>query len=256
MRNRMAVVRQAETSRVAAAAGDVRLSLLDGFAVSCGGRAVELPLTAQRLVAFLALRERPANRVFVAGSLWVSSSEERAAAALRTTLWRTARAVRSLVCSRGAALGLGDDVEVDVRDAQRCGDALLHAAPGEPEADATLLLRHGDLLPDWYDDWVLLERERIRQIRLQALEALARRELQRGSFATAAEAGLAAVCGEPLRESSHRVVVRIHLAQGNPGEALRQYELFRGLLAGQLGLAPSAAMEELVARARVAVMDR
>ena len=62
----------------------------------------------------------------------------------------------------------------------------------------------------------------------------------RGPFGKAIEVGLTAVAGEPLRESAHRALMRVHLAEGNPSEALRQYRLCRRCL-GVLGLEPSAA---------------
>jgi DNA-binding SARP family transcriptional activator len=55
------------------------------------------------------------------------------------------------------------------------------------------------------------------------------------------------VSGEPLRESAHRAVIEVHLAEGNPGEALRQYDLYRRLLRVELGLSPSQAIRSLVA---------
>ena len=55
-----------------------------------------------------------------------------------------------------------------------------------------------DLLPYWYDDWVLVERERFRQLRLRALEAMCQQLTALGRFDQALEAGLAAVAGEPL----------------------------------------------------------
>jgi DNA-binding SARP family transcriptional activator len=67
-----------------------------------------------------------------------------------------------------------------------------------------------------------------------------------GRFAEAVEAGLAAVDGEPLRESAHRALIAVYLAEGNPGEALRQYRFFRQLLDEQLGLEPSQLMADLV----------
>jgi len=59
-----------------------------------------------------------------------------------------------------------------------------------------------DLLPDWYDDWVLLEAEDWRQLRLHALEALAGRLIALGRWGEAANAAGAAVRAEPLRESA------------------------------------------------------
>jgi DNA-binding SARP family transcriptional activator len=58
---------------------------------------------------------------------------------------------------------------------------------------------------------------------------------------------LAAVACEPLRESTHRAVVRAHLAEGNPAEALRQYRSYRQLLNDELGLPPSRQFQELIA---------
>jgi DNA-binding SARP family transcriptional activator len=103
-----------------------------------------------------------------------------------------------------------------------------------------------DILPDWYDDWVSVERERFRQLRLHALEALSERLVAAGRYALAIEAGVAAVAGEPLRESAHRVLIRAHVAEGNHSEAVRQYHAFRRLLQTELSLDPSPQMEALI----------
>lgn len=103
------------------------------------------------------------------------------------------------------------------------------------------------LLPDWYDDWVTVERERFRQLRLHALEALAARYVELGRFAEAVEMAQLAVTAEPIRESAHRVLIEAHLPEGNTGEALRQYHLFRELLNEELGLSPSPRIRELLA---------
>ncbi len=66
-------------------------------------------------------------------------------------------------------------------------------------------------------------------------------------FGEAIEAGLAAMKSEPLRESAHRALVRAHLAEGNPNEALAQYRRFKELLHDELRLAPSPKMEALIA---------
>jgi DNA-binding SARP family transcriptional activator len=109
--------------------------------------------------------------------------------------------------------------------------------------DAALL---GELLPGWYDDWVLLERERLRQLRMQALEAVAARLAFLGRHCEALEAAYAAVRAEPLRESAHRTVVRVHLAQGNLAEALRAYDFFRTMVEDELGVPPTEQMTRLV----------
>jgi DNA-binding SARP family transcriptional activator len=109
----------------------------------------------------------------------------------------------------------------------------------------------GELLPGWYDDWVLIARERLRQLRLHALEVLADKLAHVGRYGEALQAAYAAVDTEPLRESAHRAVVRVHLAEGNTAEAVRAYQAFRDMLTDELGVAPSNQMDELLVGACV-----
>ena len=227
--------------------GRLELSLLRGFAVQRDGRPVEMPRSGQRLVAFLALQARPLARVFVAGTLWMDVDEDRAAAALRTALWRLGTAgAPELVRSLGSTLSLSPAVTTDVDRASHRARELVDRHDARP-GDVELLREAGDLLPDWYDDWIVIERERFRQLRVQALEALCEELTLAGDHAHATDAGLSAVACEPLRESAHRARISAHLAQGNAVEALRQYRLYRGLLQRSLGLKPSAAIRELIA---------
>jgi DNA-binding SARP family transcriptional activator len=206
---------------------------------------VQLPVTAQRVLVFVALHERPVQRSYVAGSLWLDSPEERAHASLRSALWRLRRCDQRLVETSGVQLALGRDIDVDLRESQLLAMRALDVSDrGAVDIDAAAF--EGDLLPDWYDDWVLIERERYRQLRLHALDALCERLARDGRLDEALVLGLAAVAAEPLRESAHRAVVRIHLAEGNAGEAIRQYRLCRRLLSEQLGVEPSKRMLELV----------
>ena len=222
----------------------VRLRLLNAFEVVDGGVAVALPAGAQRLVAFVALHERPVQRDYVAGMLWLDSPDERAAANLRSMLWRIQRRTRGLIDAGPHGLRLADGVRVDLRDAERLAHRELDGV--EPGAFDTSFFA-ADLLPDWYDDWVLLERERFRQLRLRALEALCERRTREGRLSEALDAGLLSLAAEPLRESAHRALVRVHLADGNAVEALRQYRLCRRLLAEQLGVEPTSQLRDLVA---------
>lgn len=222
-----------------------RLRLLNGFELVSKGSLIALPMSAQRLVALLALHDRPLMRSFVAGTLWLNTSEERAHANLRSTLWRLRRCDGGLVEARGQQLRLGVDIEVDLREVEALAHmALDDTAQGALELPPAAL--GGDLLPDWYEDWVLIEREHFRQLRLRALEALCDRLTREGRLGEALEAGLAAVAGEPLRESAHRAVIRVHLAEGNCGEAIRQYRFCLTLLGDQLGVEPSHQLEELM----------
>jgi two-component SAPR family response regulator len=75
-----------------------------------------------------------------------------------------------------------------------------------------------DFLPGWYDDWALMERERIRQRLLHALEAVSRRLARAGDYAGAVEAAMLAISAEPLRESAQRALIEAHVAEGNLAE--------------------------------------
>jgi DNA-binding SARP family transcriptional activator len=227
----------------------VSLSLLDAFELRCAAVSIELPPSAQRLLALLALHERPLRRPHVAGTLWLDTPEERASANLRSSLWRLNRPGPKLVEATNLQLSLAPEIRVDVREAAALAHRLLAASGPAEGADIDLdpARLTGELLPDWYDDWVLIERERLRQLSLHALEALGERLLAAGRLGGALEAALAAVAMEPLRESAHRLLIKIHLTEGNAAEAIRQFELCRTLFRDQLGLAPSQELTRLVA---------
>jgi DNA-binding SARP family transcriptional activator len=234
------------TSSPRARRGEPALALLRGFELRLGDRLLTLPLSAQRVMAFLALHDRPLQRVYVAGNLWLDTTEEHANASLRTALWRLSRAGCPLVEATATHVGLAPTIPVDVRAlAELARRSVRDDAVSEPEEIAELC-RAGELLPDWYDDWILLERERFRQLRLHALESLCTKLAAAGRFAEATDAGLAAVQGEVLRESAHRAVIAAYIAEGNSVEAIRQYRFFRDLLASQLGLEPSPLLTELM----------
>jgi len=220
------------------------LTLLNGFSLTCAGSHVNLPESAQRVLAFVALHDGSLRR-YVAGSLWLSSSEERAQASLRSALWRLRGCGLSLVDTSGQRLHLSVEVVFDVRELERCARMALGGCASALSLDASAL--DGQLLPDWYDDWLVPERERCRQLCLRGLDALCDRMTEAGRYTEALDAGLASVAGEPLRESAHRAVVRLHLAEGNVCEARRQYRQCADLLRDQLGIAPSQQMEALVA---------
>lgn len=91
-----------------------------------------------------------------------------------------------------------------------------------------------------------IERERLRQLCLNALEELSATWLGQGRVGLAIDAAFAAVEAESLRESAHRTLVEAHLAAGNCLEAARQYRHYRQLLREALGLEPSEPFRRLV----------
>jgi DNA-binding SARP family transcriptional activator len=80
---------------------------------------------------------------------------------------------------------------------------------------------------------------------LHALEAVAARLTSAGGPAEAAEAALAAVRAEPLRESARAALIRVHMAEGNQSGAHGEFERYRILLQAELGLAPTSALRKL-----------
>lgn len=258
------------------AAASYNLTLLGGWQIRHGELVLQVPASAQRLIAFVSLNDR-VSRAYVAGCLWPEVSEQHAHGSLRSTVWRLSHSCPGLLVAAGETLAISTDVVVDVRELRGLFAGMLNAAwppdtadPDIPSAGATgsgpprtastagpdrgpaldigslPAWLWGDLLPGWYDDWVMLERERLRQMRVHALEAMTRSLADQGRFAEALEVGMAAVGVAPLRESAHREVIRIHLAEGNHAEALRQFEVCAQLLRADLGLEPSELMIDLM----------
>jgi DNA-binding SARP family transcriptional activator len=223
----------------------LELCLLGGFELRCNGAVFHVTQAAERLLAFLAIRSRPVLRAYVAGSLWSDSTEQHSTGSLRSALWRLGRSGHRLVDADAERLRLAPDVHVDLHEVTDRAQRLVHGAPVE-EGDLAALISAVELLPDRYDDWVLLERERYRQLRMHALEILCLKLSVAGRHGEAIDAGLAAVGGEPLRESAHRVLIRAHLAEGNRCEAMRQFDRYRTLLHNELGLQPSPDISALV----------
>jgi DNA-binding SARP family transcriptional activator len=222
------------------------VQLLDGFKLTFGAESISLPLQGQRLLALLAIQDRPLFRASVAGTLWLDTTDERANANLRSALWRLNSWGRRLVETNDHHMRLAQEVDVDLRAAVVVALRLMEGSAGADELPHAQSVLAADVLPDWYDDWVLVERERFRQLRLHALEFLCERLAAAGDLGGALRAGLAAVAADPVRESAHRALIRVHLAEGNHGEAVRQYHIFRQFLHERLGLEPSTHIEDLV----------
>jgi DNA-binding SARP family transcriptional activator len=231
-----------------------RVTLLDGFSLRSGCHRPDaiggdLPRGAQRLVAHLCLAGRPA-RAAIAGHLWPEVPEEQALGSLRSALWRLHKVAPGLIDVSGGALSLAAGVRVDVRELSDWAERVRDPQASDEDVTVPPAALRGDLLPGWYDDWVLLERERVRQLRLHTLESLALRLVAMGRLADAIDVAYDAMRAEPLRESAHRTVVRVHLAEGNLVEAVRAHDRFREMLWDELGVLPSELMARLLRATR------
>ncbi len=225
-----------------------RLSLIRGFRLRVSGQLIDLPRNAQRVLAYLALHDVAVPRDHLAQCLWMDMSEERAGANLRTALWRINRLGLALVSTRAGDIGLAPGVSVDVRIAANRAARLTSSSTPIPPLDLTVEDFDADVLPGWYEDWVLVDQERFRQIRLHALEEICARLTLERRFADAIQAGIAAVTCEPLRETAQTALIKAFLAEGNVFEAVRQYESYRALLLEALGIEPGPAIGSLIPR--------
>jgi DNA-binding SARP family transcriptional activator len=197
-------------------------------------------------LALLALTGALVRRPLVAGTLWPEKGDARATANLRSSLWRVGQVSPHLLVCYDGVLGLAPSVSVDIEEVLAQARRLLdrHGNCEESDLEAGPLLH--DLLPDWYEDWLVMDRERIRQVRMHALEALCERLAAQGRFSESIDAGLAAIAAEPLRESAHLALMRAYEAEGNRCEVLRAYDHLRRLLWSELAVGPSPRVEDFM----------
>lgn len=214
--------------------------LFDGPYVTLGPKRWDVPEGSKHLLAFVALRRRRVERRQAAGALWPLGDEERAAGNLRSALWRLRRAGINVLVVDNWSLALDTEVRVDLHALEEWATSLIDGNVDERDLAIPASVPDAlNLLPGFYDDWVLMERERIRQRVLHALEALSERLSAVGRFADAIESAMLATSAEPLRESAHRTLIKAHVAEGNLSEARRAFLAYQGLAKRELGVLPS-----------------
>ena len=224
------------------------INVLGGFSFIHLGTEMALPETAERLLAYLAVKDRPIRRAQLAATFWPDASEKQALANLRSTLWRLLGPPHDSLDVGTRSVGVWAHVPVDLRDAaslayQLIDDRRLMSVDELTTASESL---GEDLLPDWYDDWALHESERWRQLRLHALEALAQRLVRAGLYTHALDAALRCVEADPLRETAHAGVIKVHLAEHNRSEAIRAFDRCSAIMHAELGLGPSEQLRALL----------
>jgi DNA-binding SARP family transcriptional activator len=228
------------------------LTLLGGFSLTVGGTPVNVPPVSARLLAFVAVSCRGAvPRALVAGSLWPDAPEHSAHANLRSALVRLRGAGRTALEISSSDVCLAPGVSVDYHQARALAALVLDPdglSPRRPRFGATTVLDMStDLLPGWYEDWVLQEAETWRQLRTHALEKLAADFLAARRHPEAVIAAHAAVQADPLRESSRGTLIRAHLAEGNATQARREFERYARRLRVETGAGPPDRLRKLVA---------
>jgi DNA-binding SARP family transcriptional activator len=215
--------------------------LIGALSLHHDGRRTPLPPGSHRLLAYLALHPAGVDRRCAAGALWPTVDDGRAAGNLRSALWRLQHVGCPLVRAEQSALVLREEVQVDIADLEAWATRVLsgHATSADLAVDPGPIAAL-ELLPGWYEDWVLAVRERLQLRLLHALEELSLLLRLSGRPSAAVEAVHVAVLAEPLRESGQRALIEAHQAAGNWAAARRQYDAFRSILRREIGVEPSA----------------
>jgi DNA-binding SARP family transcriptional activator len=229
------------------------LSLLGGFQARLDhGPPLALPTKAQALLAFLALRSGQAQpRGKLGALLWGGTSDEQARSNLRHTLFTIRKAVGVTppppLISEGQLVTFSPaSVDVDVAQFE----ALVR--DGRPEAlERAAALYQGDLLDGLgvseppFEEWLLTERERLRELALEALARLLVHERKAGLTQQAIQTATRLLALDPLQEAVHRDLMRLYARQGRRASALRQYRTCADVLKRELGVEPELETRQL-----------
>ncbi len=211
----------------------------------------------QALLAYLVVHcQAPQPRLQLAVLLWPDSAEGQARTNLRNLLHLLRRALPDadrFIAFGAQALQWRDDAPctLDIADFEA---ALTRATQAERDGDETALghalkaavdLYRGDLLPGCYDDWLLAERERLRQAFVRTLGTCVALLERLRDYPAAIQAAEHLLRQDPLHETTYRHLMRLHAVDGDRAGALRSYYRCATMLQQELGVEPSAATRTL-----------
>ena len=231
----------------------LRFHFLGGVRVKRGEASVPLP-TPQRtalLAYLLTFGDRLHARTVLAGLFWGELSDAGALHNLSDAIYRLRKRLEpdnpdpslSIFAGDVTHVGLNPQaaVWIDVQEFLRL------TGPGatlEQQLDA-LDLYGGDFLPGVYDDWVLLERERLATRYRETLSRLLTHYQNSGALDQALEMARRLVASDPLQEDANRVLMRLYYRAGRRDRALTLYQALRQKLADELEVEPEPATTEL-----------
>lgn len=225
----------------------LEIKLFGEMEVHLDGRLIKFPTQkTKELFAYLVLRHKKAHpRAQLAGLLWPNSDEERAKANLRQTLTRLRKALGETEClkfSGGAVQFHGEDFWCDVVEFERA----LALSPADLQSlESTLSLYRGPFLAGIYEDWVLLEQERLQTLYLEALERLAHLYTECCEYEQAIKTWRRVLCEIPWHEHAHRQMIELYALRGDRAAALRQYHEYVETVQRELNAAPLPEMRLL-----------
>ncbi len=206
----------------------LRIRLLGSLDLERDGRALDRfsSRKARDLFAYLAIqRQATHGRDHLAGTFWGDSCDDKARHALNTTLWRINKVLGAdeggrqngylRVSQRDIGFNAASDVWLDVAEFEsRCAAAEQTANVAEQIAlyQQAVSFYRGELLPDCYEDWCVIERERLQSLFVRALSRLMGHHAQRADHEQAIECGRRILGCDQLQEEVHEELLRHELA--------------------------------------------
>ncbi|WP_461174747.1 transcriptional regulator [Arthrobacter sp. Z1-9] len=224
----------------------LQLRLLQSWQLRRDTELLHVATRQQRLITALAIHG-PRPRSYLGGLLWPEIAEPRALESLRVAVHLISRQVPGLLINSGTVLSLSELVEVDLHRLRAQIRELGRAGLNGNVFSLLQQLRDSDLLPGWYEDWVLFEQNRLQQDRLHAYHLIARESLLHGDYESALEAAEAALALEPLYESAVGLLIEAERRRGNNAAALRAFVSYESRLKEDMSLVPSEAIRRLAA---------
>jgi TolB-like protein/Tfp pilus assembly protein PilF len=236
----------------------LHISLLGGFEARLGsGEALSLKgRKTQALLAYLALTPgKQCPRDELVALLWGDRGEQQARSSLRQSLSELRKALDDaddslLIAGRDAVALDADAIDVDVSEFEQLID------DGTPLAlERAAKLYRGDLLDGngvhdpAFENWLRDERQRLNERACQALSRLLDHQAA-GDTESAIATARRLLTLDPLREATHRALMRLYSDKGERTLALKQYQASRDVLAAELGLSPGPETEKLAEEIR------
>lgn len=195
---------------------------------------------ARALLAFLAIFRQSSghSREKIAGLFWGDVPDAQARHSLRTALLEIRQQLgEDWILSDRETIQLNPDVPLWVDALEFVHLCSPHATSTDLEAGVKLY--RGELLPDFYDDWVLRERERYRNLYLDALLRLVQNMRSQSEYGRAIQFAHKVLAIDAANERAYQHLMFSYLAVGNRDGALKQYEACEVALRQELEVAPS-----------------
>lgn len=213
------------------------------------------------LLAYLAVTRRAHTRDKLAALLWGEMPDADAKNNLRQALANLRKLFDDELTITRDSIEFTGDCFLDCAEFE---SAIRAASTLDPERGAAILtdalrLYRGDFLEGFYvrdapdfEDWMLAERARLRELALQALHTLTQFHAQHGDFTEAMTYAARLLVFDPWREEAHRQLMLLQARTGQWTAALAQYESCKKILDEELGVQPSLETTALYERIRAA----